>query len=524
MGSTSHPTIIAQLLAAAGAVPPDPFRELIIGQVGAAGTAVFGQAYPDLESKTNAEIKTLFGVNSDMTNRILKARDKSLGRYAIWGIGLEVSATAVDSELELTYAGTATEDRLMVVQPVSSKQFSFNVAIVTGDDGAAVAAKVKAGMDLLPANFPVTNAVLLGVLTLTSVDSGTIGNKYSVAHKDIAAGITVNTAVGSARDQFSSGANDPVTTGIFDDVQAARFHSILWPWENNFSELTDFLEPRNVINNAFLHGMGFIGLNDTEANIKAKLNGVPALNSPNLVFMGNRVVDGADAFIEPSDWIAVEFASIEGLRLTEGTPIAEYVTTDAPLDVVGGPASASLAYHMTPLAKTVPVDPALLFDGPEQTNLKDDGFTIVGVNESVSSTIMGEVISTYKFNSLGNPDVSFKFLNYIRTGYLALEVYFKLLKAAYSQTRLTGGTLVAGRAIANQSSIEAKYLEIFVKLGGADFVLCQAGSDAQKYFFDNLVIDPDIASGVITSNGQLPIVTQIRGFNMVFQLSFSIGG
>ena len=524
MGSTSHPGIIAQLLAAAGAVPPDPFRELIVGQTGAAGTAVAGQAYPDLESKTNAEIKALFGVNSDMTNRILKAREKSLGRFAIWGIGLAVSGTAVDSTLALTYAGTATEDRLMVVQPISSKQFSFNVAVVTGDDGSAVAAKVKAGFDVLEETFPASNAVALGVLTLTAADSGTIGNKYSVAHKDVAAGITVNAAVGSARNQFSSGANDPETTTVFDNVQATRFHSILWPWENDFSEVTDFLEPRNVINNAFLHGIGFIGLDDTEANIKAKVNGTPALNSPNLIFMGNRVVDGADAFVEPSDWRVAEFCSIEGLRLTEGTPIAEFVTTDAPLDVVGGAGSASLAYHMTPLARTTPVDPALLFEGQEQVNLKDDGFTIVGVNESVSSTIMGELVTTYKFNSLGNPDVSFKFLNYIRTGYLALEIYFKLLKAAYSQSRLTEGTLVAGRAIANKSSIEAKYLEIFTTLGGADFVLCQAGSQAQKYFFDNLVISPDTASGVVTSSGQLPIVTQIRGFNMVFQLSFSIGG
>ena len=114
MGSTSHPGIIAQLLAAAGAVPPDPFRELIIGQRGVAGNATFGEAYKFVESITNDEVGALFGVNSDLTNRILKARDKSKGRFAIWVIALEESATAVDSTLELTYAGTATEDRLMV--------------------------------------------------------------------------------------------------------------------------------------------------------------------------------------------------------------------------------------------------------------------------------------------------------------------------------------------------------------------------------------------------------------------------
>lgn len=523
MGTTSRPGIIAQLLAAAGAVPPDPFRELIVGQLGTDATATGGQVVQDVQALTDAQVKSLFGTKGDMINRILKARDKSKGRFAIWAIGLTPAAGTAAS-VELAYTGTATEDGLMSVRPISQSQFSFNVAVVNGDTANAVAVKVKAGLDALASNFPASNALVTDAITLTATDLGTAGNKYSVVHNKIPAGIAVNTNKGLSRDQFTSGATDPTVTGIFDDVAATRFHTILWPWETNFTEVNDFLSPRNVINNAFLQGVAMIGLDDTEANIKAVVNGGTPLNSQNLFFMGNRKVDSVDAIVEPADWRVAEFASIEGLRLTDGTPIAEFVTTTAPLDVVGGPGSASLAYHMTPLAKTTPVDPSLLFDGQEQSNLTDDGFSIVGVNNSVTSTVMGDVVSTYKFDTLGDPDVSFKFLNYIRTGYLALEVYFKLLKSAYSQSRLTGGTLIAGRSIANESSIAAKYLSIYTTLSGADFVLTQAGSDAEKYFFEQLTISADIATGLITSSGQLPIVTQIRDFNITFQLNFEIGG
>lgn len=524
MGTTSHPTITAQLLAAVVEVGADPFKLLVVGQIGASGTAVSGELYTDLDSITNDELKTRFGTNSDMTNRILKVRDVCNGNYSIYGIALAPSGTGVASTLDLAYSGTATEDRTMTIKPVSAEQFSFTIDIFTGDTAADIATAIKAKLDALEETFPVTSVDdTLGTLTLTAVDVGSLGNKYTVTHSDIPAGITVNTNSASSRDQFSGGANNPVTTGIFDDVQAIRFHSVCWPWEDDYSEVEDLLESRNVIQNSVLHGIAFIGYDDTEANIKDKVNGTTPLNSPNLVFMGNRTVDSVDAFVEPADWRVAEFCAIEGLRLTDGAAISAYVATTAALDVSGGSALASLAYHMTPLASTEPVDPALLFDYEEQENLEDDGYTLIGVNPTASSTVMGNVVTTYKFNTLGVDDVSFKYLNYIRTGYYALELFFNTLKATYGQTRLTEGDLINGRDMANAESIAAKYLEIYTTLGGADYVLTQSGGDAQAYFFDNLSIDIDLSTGEITSTGQLPIVTQIRSFNMTFQLAFSIG-
>jgi hypothetical protein len=523
MGSTSLPRFTGQLLAAAGTVGPEPFRLLITGQTGAAGTAADGATTKDVESLTNTEIETLFGVNSDMTNRIFKARAKALGRFSIWAISKDAAAGTAASAA-LAYAGVATEARNMVVRPISQKQFSFTIPVAINDTANDVAVAVKAKIDALASNFPATNVLAVDTLTLTAADVGTIGNKYTVEHIDIPAGITVNTNEGTDKVQFTSGATDPTLTGLFDNVAGTRFHTIQYPWESDFSEVQNFLEPRNVINNSFLHGVTFIGFDGTEAEISAKVNGGTPLNSHNLFFMGNRTVSGAAAFLEPPDWRAAEIAAIEGLRFTDGVPIGQFITTSAPLDSIGGPGSASLGYYNTPLAETSPADIDVLFDETEQQNLAADGYTIIGVNPASTSTIMGEVISTYKLNDLGNPDTSFKYLNYIRTSYLAFEIFFRTLKTDYSQSRLTNGDLVPGRLIANADSIKANYAKIYKTLSGPDFTLTQAGADAESYFFQNLDLTTDLSTGSVTSTNPLPIVTQIRDFIVTMQISFTVGG
>ena len=524
MGTTSLPSVTQQLLAAIAKIAAQPFRIMINGQIGVGGSAVSGQTYKEVQDLTNDEVFALFGANSYLSNTIQKQRAICKKRYSIWVIALTPAAgTAASLALAYTGAG-ATEARTMKVKAISEKEFTFNVSIAVGDSPNDVALAVEAWIDALPDYFPASNLVAIDVLTLTASDLGTLGNKYTVVHENIPPGIIVNGNLEESRDQFTSGATDPVVTGIFDNVAATRFHTILWPWETDFSEPNDFLTPRNIISNAFLQGVCYIGLDGTEAEIKAVVNGATPLNSLNLFFMGNRTISGVSGIIEPSDWRIAEFAAIEGLRLTDGASISQYVTVDAPLDNVGGSALASLGYYATPLANTSPVPPELLFDEQEQVNLKADGYTIIGVNESANSVIMGEVVSTYKKDDAGNDDPSFKFLNYIRTGWLILEIYFTTVKTSYKQSRLTEGALVPRRAMANKGSITGKYLGVFKELGGPDFVLCQAGSAAEKTFSDNLVVETDLADGLVSSSGVLPIVTQNRKFDMVWQMAFTIGG
>ena len=532
MGATSLPRVNAQLLAAQGMVSAEPYRVLLVGQIGvdtvkgSDGNATSGQVYENIESRTNSDLIALFGNSGEFINRIYKIRALAQGRFSIYAIGLTASASSpVEATRALVYGGTSTEARTMTVRLISQKDFSVNVVIPSGTTAAAVAGLVNTAIGNLPNRFPADPTVATATLTLEATDAGTIPNKWTVEHINIPAGITVNTNSVTDRAQFSGGSADPSFTGIFDNVSSTRFHAISWPWHASFSEVQTFLEARNAINNEFLHGVAFMGVDGTQAALTQIVNATAnPLNSQNLIFAGNRQVSGASVIIEPPDWRLAEFIGIEGLRLTDGVPIGQYITTSSPLDAVGGSGSASLAYYNTPLANTSPSNLDDLFDGTEQLQLTNAGFTIIGTNTAGNATLMGEVVTTYKTNTLGNPDVSFKFLNYVRTSYLALEIFFRTLKSDYSQSRLTEGDVIPGRAMANSESITAEYTRIYKLLSGPGFVLTQAGPDAEAFFFRNLNLTINVAAGRVTSSGQLPIVTQIREFITTFQIAFSIGG
>lgn len=515
MAVTSLPRILGQLLAAEAEAQADPFRILLVGQLGTDGAAVTGQYYEDIEKLTNQQVYDLFGTKGELTGRIMRSRSIIKGRSAITVIGLTADIGGVAADLDITVTGEATEDGLLKLKVIDAESFTIGVDVLDGETANEIAIKIKAKIDELEM-FPATSGtVTTGVFTLTANDVGTIPNKYTVKHITNVAGVTV------VAGQFSGGATNPSTTGIFDNVQTVRFHAVSWAWESDFTELKNLLEARNILNNSVLHGCGFIGLDDTEANITAI---VEVLNSPNLLFFGNRQITGESVEVTPADWRVAEFISIEALRLTPGVAISEFVTTSAAKDTIGNVGLASLAYYNTPMAKTDIADPNLLFSEQEQVNLKNEGFSIVGVNSSKTASIMAEVVTTYKLDKLGNPEISFKYLNYVRTGYYSLELFFKALKINNSQSRLTEGGLKEGRLMQNKKSIEAQCLEVFTILGGSAYVLLQSGLQAEGYFMDNLVVELDIANGKVTLSGKLPIITQIRDTAMTFQMSFSVGG
>lgn len=522
MGITSNPRVTAQLLAAQGVVGANPYRKLIVGQIGVGGSAVDGTFYLNAQDLSNAELETLFG-DDELLNRVILSRQISGRRFAMDVLALSPGGGATAATVDLAFAGTATESKTLRVNPISAYQFGFTVDVVSGDTATEIATAVKAKIDAL-LRFPATAGIVTSTITLTATDLGTIPNKFAVETTSIPAGITVNTNSGSDKAQFSGGATDPTTTGIFDTAGTTRYHAIDWPWSSNFADVQAFLEARLTINNAFLQGVAFIGLDGTEAAIKAVVNGGTPLNSQVLCFMGNEQLSGVSQIVTPPDWRVSEFTTIEGLRLTDGAPIAQYVTVATPRDSRGSIALSSLPYFNTPLGRTALTDPAVLFDDTEQANLEGDGYSVIGVNRSKTEMITGPVVTTYKFNDIGDPDTSFKYLNYVRTGYGVLELMFNTLRSEYGQFRLTAGDLVAGRAITNADQLKGRFVALNKLLAGPDFVLTQGGADAERAFSQALTVEADLATGKVTFSGQLFIVTQFRSASLTFQLAFTVGG
>lgn len=516
MAVTSNPIINAQLTPAAGLTGVNPFRILIVGQLGTDGTGTTLIPYQDVQNMTNAQIAGLFGTKSELTGRIMRCLAVTGSLVSVWVIGITAAAGVAASFVQ-AITGTATAAGTIRLEIVDSNLYTIDIPVAVGDTYTTVATAIMnalagyAALPVTPVNAPA------GTITYTANDVGTLGNKYTIAVKNVPAGLTVPAG------QFSSGATDPTLTNILNNVTATRFHSISWPWQTAYTVVKNFLESRNVINNAFLQGVAFLGLDDTEANIHTALNGSPAVNSPVLCFMGNRQSGSKSFIITPPDWRCVEFMAIEALRLTDGAPIGRFITVSSPLDQFGGPGLASLALYNTPMALTNVANPTDLFSAAEQAAALVDGYSVIGVNESDSVALTGPVVTTYKTNTLGNPDTSFKFLEYVRTGYTALEYMYNTLKATFTQYRLSQGDVTPGRAETNLNGITNFFLAMFATLAGADYTLCPNGKTAAKYFASNLLVTANYATGVITAIGQLPIVTQIRQINISFQLSFSIG-
>lgn len=519
MGSvTKNPKINIQLLPAAVVDAFADRRDIIFGQIGDSGAAIDGALNVDVHTLTTTEIKTLFGADSFLTNQILAWLAVNEAYSPLDVIGKDPSGTGVVGTGVATVVGTATSAGEYKVSVVDEKEYQVTVAIPdTSTETQAAAAIVAAIATLTDPVFSAANAS--GVVTFTSKDKGTISNAYGIKVEGVVPGLTV------ALTAWTGGANNPVLTGILDPIEGIRYTGAMWPeaWNDNLSIIKDEFDSRFNAGNAILDGTIFHGLTDTYANI---LIAIAAENSQTVVVTGVPLLALAahvgPSILRPADWVAAEFAGIRARRLTPSAGISNFIiTTSGGLDAFGGPSLASLPYFNTPL-RNVPVTPSTnLFTDTEQGELEDAGYTVYGVNSAQNAMIMGPVVTNWTTDAGGNPNVSFHHLNYVDTGSVCREIFFNVLTSVFAQSRLTEGDLIAGRSMTNAEGIKAELLRIYKFLSGQ--ALTQAGREAESFFATNTAVTINLATGLATVSGPLPIVTQLRGINYSLQLSFTVG-
>ena len=518
MGSpTSLPTLNLSLLPAAQVTAYTGRRDIIFGQLGASATAVSGALNTGVEALTTAEIKTKFGTNVFLTNCILQWKATN-GSYSLLDvIGLDPAAgTEASGTIEFT--GPATSDGTLYVTIVDEYQYRMEIAVTSGDSATDIGDAIDAAV--LALTDPVfTSSNAAGTVTFTAVDKGTIGNAYGIKVDGKVPG------VGYTITAFASGATDPTLTSILDNIAGIRYTGMMWPqaWYSSLSIPKAELESRFNASNALMDGTCFTGMVDTYANIITALG---SQNSKCIVTMGCPKLNNSDhkgpAVLKPADWVAAEFMGIRARRMSTGAPISDYiVTTSGTLDVIGGASLASLPYFNTPLAYTPVTSPTNLFSQTEQAALEAAGFTVYGVNSALSGMIMGPVVTNWITDAGGNVNTSFKYLNYVDTGSVCREVFFAVLKAVFSQSRLTEGDLIAGRSMTNADGILATLLRIYGVLANA--ALTQKGRTAESYFKQNTAVTVTLSTRSASITGPLPIVTQLEEINYPLQLAFTVG-
>jgi phage tail sheath gpL-like len=489
--TVSNPIINITKAPAEQSISNAPQKVLIVGQQ--TGSVYTSGSLVENIGNANVEIGN-FGKGSQIAEMV-KAF-KSVNQVTrLDAIALDDSGSGVQATGDISFSGTATESGVLVVSIGSRINHKYSVSIASGDTGAQI---TDALADLINADAHKIVSVLTltsgttGTATLTANNAGTYGNGIGLEVKGIVGGVAPSVTA------MTGGATDPVLTGLFDVIGETRYQTIVFPGNydvtvvaDSHTSTTSLLDPRWNEDNAILDGVCVISKTDTLANLKTFLN---ARNSQSLIVNAQGIVNDTlykgSSIFELDDVIAAQIGAVRALRLTDGANIAQLVIASN-LDARGGTHIASLPYMNTPL--TLPVlDTGKGWAKSEQSEINDAGGFFVGNNVAGSGVILGQVYTTYKTDAAGNVDKTYQFLNNVDVTSAGAEFIFNNLKSAYSQSRLTDGSLVTGYNMVNENGIRGKLVELYNTLSGEGYLLYRAGEDNVKYFVDNLTISLDL--------------------------------
>ena len=517
MTTIKQPDVSVNIIPASLEVENTAQRVLIVGQKIAAGTAPSGALVTQIQNDNSDD--ELLGATSQLAGMV-RAFKKLNQLTRVDAIPLDAALTGVAATASITVAtGAATQDGVLTVIVGSAEDYSVDVAIATGDDQDTVAAAIETAINTLT-NLPVTPSTTTNVVTLTADNAGPDGNGIPVRIEGAVAGIDITLA------GFTGGAIAPTTTSVFDAIVEQRYQTVVWPAGFSLDDLTDELDARFNVNNDVLDGVGITTVVDTFAN---HLSALGLLNSQSLAYLVFKDEDldnhKGSSLVEFPEVISAQVAAIRSLRLTEDANIAQFtISTNGARDSFGGTALASFPYFNTPMPELTLIPVGLGWTTIEVEGLVDAGGGTIGNNRAGNEVILGEIPTTYKNDAAGNPDDSFKYVNYVDTASGIREYFVNNLRSRFAQSRLTEGDLVPRRSIANRPVIESFLDKLYVDLSTADFVLTQAGEEALQFFRANREVILDVSEGKVTINMQVPIVTQLRTIVATLQLAFSTNG
>ena len=483
-------------------------RVLIVAQMLAAGSATDGDLYRDFPNDGTED--ALFGIKSQMAALVRAFKvENQVSNLDV--IPLDDSGTATDGTAVITLGtGPAGETTTIDVIIGSENKYKKTVAITLADTITDIGDAIVAAFD--DADLPFALANNVGVVTATAENGGTLTAGWGLAVIGSIDSVTI------ALTAWVAGTNDPVLTSVLDVIGSTRYQTVLWPANYDLTVIEALLNARFNISNDVLDGVVIQVKHDTLANLKS----YASQNSQSVVIAGQKLNDNTlykgPTTMEFPDVVAAQICAIRALRRTNEAVLTQYLTTVAPKDQFGSLAISSLPYFNTLFPNLISGQPENDFSRIEINELIDAGIATYGPNRVYNSTIFGEFVTTYLTDSAGNPDESYQFLNTVDTASVIREFFFTNLKSRYAQTRLTDGSLIAGRDMANVSSIRTFCNRLYDNL--AEEALVQKGVPAKKDYNQNLVITIDVSAGSAVINQAPLLVSQLRVILGTIQINF----
>lgn len=501
------------IVESAGTVGGTNRTTTIVAQKIAGGTAPVSEVLTNI-TETNYIAK--FGEGSEAAEAFRAFR--AINETSVLNfILVPVTGTTAAGSVDFT-GSTATEDGTLDFY-IGDEDKKATVAITTGDDGDTIADNLKIAIDAVSNSVVETGTVATGALPITALNDGLQGNKIGIRVEGEVAGVVV------ALTRLTGGTGTPDLSGIGDLLKYRT--DLICAYEYDVSDLTTYLESVFNTENNVLDGQLITVLEDTVANTASV--GV-ALNKRTLTIVANPTVDisvkkSGVIFATPIN-IASRHQATRALRLNTGSDISSIMVSDQALDNIGGAHTASMPYFNTVLQGLPIIPTSQLVTSTEQQQLIDAGIAVIGNNTTGTAILMGTTVTTYKTNSKGLEDVTFKYQSYLDTISLCREYIVNLLAINYAQSRLNGGNnIVTGYGSATVGLVRSDMQGAYKTLSGAGWVLLQSGSNSQGkeisvFFDDNLTVLFDEENGVIDITAVLPLMTQVRRINAPLTVAF----
>lgn len=512
MTIVNQPRVAVNIVPAATQAGNTGQKILFVGQQ-TTGTATAGELVQSV-SNGGAE-DALFGANS-MLASLIRANKIRNQEVQVDAISLADAGSGVAAAGSLDVTGTATEAGEYVVVAGGYANHRYSIAVASGDTATVVGDAIETAI-LADTKSMLTAANTGGAVAVTCDNAGTYGNGLPLEIIGTIAGLTTSVT------GMTGGVTDPTLTSVFDVIGQERYQAIVWPYAEATDVVKSLLDSRFDADGQVQDGVAFTAINDTYGNLQTLGD---ALNSQSLVIFGGKQeaetnYSGGDIVEHPMIKAAV-FAGYRALRLdVTGFSIADLViTANGALDAFGGPALASKPYFNTPAASFTAIKTGRGFSKSEIGGLQSSGISVAGNNIAGNTVIFGEVVTTYKTDSAGNEDVSFKFLNYVDTATQAREYFFNNYRSRAAQTRLVINDTYQGRDMMNANTIRSYSKRLYSDLSGVDYVLLEGGDEALTFFDENMIIAVDKEAGKATIQMKVILVTQLREIIATMQLAF----
>jgi len=515
-GSTiKFPKVNVPITGANAALENSQQRVLVIGQKRPSGNAAVGVLLQDIPVASN-ELAALVGGDGMLYQMLNDMRElNSVCAFDLIVVPDGVAATA--SQGLFAFAGTnATEDGTITATIGSKRKFTVDVPVETGDTPADIAAALDVAFAAIT-NKPFTTGLSGNNTTVQMNDLGEVYNRTGLSIDiDGASGITASITA------MSGGTVNPdLQTGVADIFPEIRYQTVVSPYPQSATPIVDVLDARFNADGNVLDGVLCVAYQDSFANISALVT--PENSNSLVVFCDEWSAGDYPAIFEFESCLAAQSGAIRAIRRQPDVNIAQFVITrNGALDAIGGPAISSKPYANTSMPLLPIIAATRGFNQLEISQLNIAGASVLGNNKAANGVIMGQVVTTYKTDSAGNADITYKYLNYVDTASAGREYIFNNLQSDYAQSRLTDGDLIKGRSMANAQSIAATIVGYYQTLADSDFVIARKGQDILAFFKENLSVSVDLASGSVTVVFTLPIVTQLRNINAPMSLTFNI--